>query len=647
MIMIRNVILCCFLLFNIIGKAQSGNAEIRLSELFSLGAIHLYDSAYLLNPGASLYDTIRVAFHLINDTGQDTTLLYFEGDNEFFGLIAVPMDSGYPVIRKASGRYHFGNLQYDYLYFRVQPVRIDSGAIYAINVKVSGKAYREASPNIWILTEERYQKELPPAIQYQETNFIISYIFLGAIGFGFFFFFFLFLKSKYSLYGLYALFLFVQALYGFIEIDVYTILGHFLIRHDNWDDFLNEFLAFTGQGVYVQFLIYWLSVKAKNRIAYKIFNSISIFFFTYAVTFVLLYAVNRYWIGLDMMMNFMRVIVFPFQLIVFYLIIFRIKSDVKSYVITGSVLLIFFGVVMVFLNMQDAFENTIVEDFDNGSWYMVGVLAESICFALGLGLRYFKINQENIKLQEENMQTLQEKLVTEQDARQNERKLAELNLELTNQQLTALRAQMNPHFIFNALNSIQKYILKGNVDEANSYLSKFSKLQRMILSYCDENFITLDKEINMLQLYLELEQLRLTDDFTFAISVDEDIEPEEVMIPPMMLQPFTENAIWHGLVPKEGVKHLSVRFSMSDMDVLTCIVEDNGVGRIAAGMIKAEKLADSTASKSKGMSLVFNRLAILERKYGKIFSVEIRDKMDKNQDALGTVVELHIPVTDS
>jgi LytS/YehU family sensor histidine kinase len=168
----------------------------------------------------------------------------------------------------------------------------------------------------------------------------------------------------------------------------------------------------------------------------------------------------------------------------------------------------------------------------------------------------------------------------------------------------------------------------------------------MILSYCDEDFITLDKEINMLGLYLEIEQLRLTNDFSFSITHDDDMDPDEIQIPPMMLQPFAENAVWHGLVPKEGAKTLHIHFTMADDDNLKCIVEDNGIGREAARKIKEEIQGDPTTHKSKGLSLVYKRLAILERKYGKEFSVNIRDKTDKANIGLGTVIELNIPVTD-
>ncbi|MFZ1677201.1 MAG: histidine kinase [Saprospiraceae bacterium] len=621
-------------------------AEIKLSDLFREKTIHLYEKKYLVREPENSHDTIRLAFDLINDLGKDTTVYYYQSNSDWFQLITTPLLGNDPPINRISGRVFFGKIPYESIYFPSQFFHINSGSRYHCEMVYKGPAYRRSSHSIYLLSGEGYREGLDNSRRFEGTNFIITDIFLGAIGFGFFFFFFLYFKSRYSLFGLYSLFLFVQALYAFIQIDVYTKLGHFLIYFTNSDDYFNEVLAFTAQSIYVRFLIAWLDIKSTNRLTYQIFKGISIFFLVYAISIFVFYSIDPQNTLIDTMENAVRLLTVLFQLVVLYLLLFKIKSDIKSYVITGTLLMVLFGIVMVFLNLRNVFNNTLFSDLDNGSWYMLGVLAESMCFAMGLGLRYFHIKQENIQLQAENMHVLQGKLATEQEARERERMLAELNQELTNQQLTALRAQMNPHFIFNALNSIQKYIMTGNVDEANSYLSKFSKLQRMILSYCDENFITLDKEINMLQLYLELEQLRLTDDFTFTIEVDDDIDPEEIQIPPMMLQPFAENAIWHGLVPKEGIKKLSIHFFMPTHDVLKCMVEDNGVGRAEAGKNKAEKLVDSTVNKSKGLSLVYNRLAILERKYGKEFSVDIRDKVDAVQNPLGTIVELTIPVAD-
>jgi len=206
--------------------------------------------------------------------------------------------------------------------------------------------------------------------------------------------------------------------------------------------------------------------------------------------------------------------------------------------------------------------------------------------------------------------------------------------------LTALRAQMNPHFIFNALNSVQHYILRGDADEANKYLSKFSKLQRLILNHCDQQFISLEKELEMLNLYLQLEQLRVKGNFDYAINIDEDIDPEEVNIPPMILQPFIENAIWHGLMPKHGGGFLKLNISM-DKQFLICLIEDNGIGREASSILKNQQAASGNHH-SKGLKLVEERLEILRQQYGQPFEFSISDITGESNAVTGTVVKLTI-----
>jgi putative methionine-R-sulfoxide reductase with GAF domain len=229
----------------------------------------------------------------------------------------------------------------------------------------------------------------------------------------------------------------------------------------------------------------------------------------------------------------------------------------------------------------------------------------------------------------------------EQQTREKELEVLKLNKDLATSQLTALRAQMNPHFIFNALNSVQQYILQGNVIEANRYLSKFSKLQREILNYSSQNFIPLQKELETLQLYLELEQLRFGENFSFSINKEEIIDEEEIKIPPMIIQPFIENAIWHGLMPKTGDRFVKINFALQSDDQLVCTITDNGIGREAAGRLRQAK-NNETAHKSKGLSLVDDRLNILQVQYGKPFNAAITDLVNKEGISTGTQVVLTI-----
>jgi LytS/YehU family sensor histidine kinase len=198
---------------------------------------------------------------------------------------------------------------------------------------------------------------------------------------------------------------------------------------------------------------------------------------------------------------------------------------------------------------------------------------------------------------------------------------------------------MNPHFIFNALNSVQQYILQGNVTEANRYLSKFSKLQREVLNNSDQNFIPLEKELEVLNLYLELEQLRFDGSFEYNIQLDKAIDIDEIKIPPMIIQPFVENSIWHGLMPKQGERWVKIEFTFSQDDLLVCTVTDNGIGREAANRLKQNA---HPQHQSKGLSLVYDRLNILRQQYEQAFDVSIRDQTDSDGLPAGTEVKLYI-----
>lgn len=641
---LRTWLIISGLLFTVMANAQSELPVLRISQVFQKGVVVLKDSAYLQPPVKSLRDTVHVAFRLINDLDRDTSLFLYEAMSDWIMVSIRDAGDTSNTYTTISGRDYFGSVPYDYVYFASRPILFNRDKEYVIHIQYLAPSYRAGSSFLWWLTPKRYEEYREAQKDFEYINNLVTYFFTGAIAFGFFFFFFLLIKSRYPVFGFYALFLFTQVLYGVIQFDVYTTPGNFFLTRFNWDDYASEVIVFVGQAAYVYFMTLWLELKSRYVKIYWFFVGLSFFFLAYAISIWSVYMFDRHSHLINILNSGIRVASVFIQAIVFYLLLFKVKSPVKGYVLAGTSFVLLFGVGFVTMNLKGVFDHTQFELFDNGSWYMIGIMLECMCFASGLGLRYFLIDQSNRKLQAENIKALEGKLVIEQEARENERKLADLNQEVTNQQLTALRAQMNPHFIFNALNSIQKYVVTGNVDEANSYLSKFSKLQRMILSYSDENFISLDKELEVLKLYLELEQLRLTNEFHYELIVDPDIEPEEINIPPMLIQPFAENAIWHGLIPKQGEKNLSITFQLEDEDTLLCVIDDNGIGRQAARINKEQKQAASPINKSRGMSLVSNRLALLERKYGKEFSVEVTDKANEAGKSEGTRVSLKVPV---
>lgn len=205
----------------------------------------------------------------------------------------------------------------------------------------------------------------------------------------------------------------------------------------------------------------------------------------------------------------------------------------------------------------------------------------------------------------------------------------------------ALRAQMNPHFIFNSLNAIQKLIVVQDMESSYTYLSKFSKLLRLVLDNSDKNFISLSQELEMNKLYLELESLRFKNSFAYNISLNQQTDADIVLIPSLLLQPFIENAIWHGLMHKEGDKKLLINFT-EENNHLVCIIEDNGVGREYSAAIKSQKLGAKHFN-SKGTQLSEQRIRLLKEPDNDS-SLQFIDMKDENGNAMGTRVIIKIPI---
>lgn len=219
---------------------------------------------------------------------------------------------------------------------------------------------------------------------------------------------------------------------------------------------------------------------------------------------------------------------------------------------------------------------------------------------------------------------------------------SEYRQQLTELEVKSLRSQMNPHFIFNSLNSIRNYIIKNEPHIASNYLAQFATLMRKILDASQQSYIYIDEEMEMLKLYLELELMRFSQRFEYSISLDAEVEQANYKIPSMVLQPFIENAIWHGLLNKEdGHGILSIHFSEYEKDGnrIICTITDNGVGRT-----KSAELKNSVKQhKSKGLQITGERLVRLS--HGEIAQpIEFEDLYDKDGEACGTKVTIHLPI---
>lgn len=203
-------------------------------------------------------------------------------------------------------------------------------------------------------------------------------------------------------------------------------------------------------------------------------------------------------------------------------------------------------------------------------------------------------------------------------------------------EMQSLRSQMNPHFIFNTLNSINSYIIENKREIASEYLTTFSKLMRHILDLSKHTTVSLEKEISALKLYIELEALRLENKFDYSISIDESLAPEMIKIPPLIIQPFVENAIWHGLHNKKEYGHIYIRLAENKENQLLVTIEDDGIGRKASAKLKKQQVNH----KSYGIEITINRIQLLDEQN----SVEIIDLYNSENVARGTRVEIKINI---
>ncbi len=224
-----------------------------------------------------------------------------------------------------------------------------------------------------------------------------------------------------------------------------------------------------------------------------------------------------------------------------------------------------------------------------------------------------------------------------QQVRETERVRSAFENKLASVELTALRSQMNPHFIFNCLNSIESYIIRNETVRASEYLNDFSRLIRLILQNSRSNYVTLSDELEALKLYMEMENLRLPDPFTYEIIMDEYLNPDIIDIPPMLLQPYVENAIWHGLRHKEGSGAIVIELKKID-GFLRCTIEDNGVGRKKSAELRSKRHQKT----SMGMNITQERIDIINKAYNIKTSVRVIDLVAPEGEALGTRVELSI-----
>jgi sensor histidine kinase YesM len=222
--------------------------------------------------------------------------------------------------------------------------------------------------------------------------------------------------------------------------------------------------------------------------------------------------------------------------------------------------------------------------------------------------------------------------------RRNANEQSAIRQQLNELENKALRSQMNPHFIFNSLNSINSYIIKNKTDEASAFVTKFARLIRLILDNSIESSVILEKELMALHLYIEIENKRFENKFTWKIDVDENLDVSRFLIPPMVIQPYVENAIWHGLLHKNTPGVLQIKLIQKE-NHLEITIQDDGVGREAAIGLRSKS---SLKRKSHGLDVTARRIKNFNSDALMIDAVSITDLFAADGSASGTLVMLKL-----
>ncbi len=449
--------------------------------------------------------------------------------------------------------------------------------------------------------------------------------------------------KSYLYYSLYTFLIFIGHLEdvagGFVEILI-APFKEYLVAFDLP-------IMWTYNLVYYIFAFTLLNIKSKTLMWYHlIFRTVYIMLITSAV--VTAYA---FWINNAAPMNTFTNMIVPFFIIfgfLCYYLIFKYKLPLRSYIFWGSLVLLVTSVSSFYLIRYKAgFDN----DQTSFSIFYMGVIIENLIFSLALGQKQKRILQEKnesqkrltrqLKENETLRKAIQEKLEKDVKDAQMEELKARYEKELIELKMTSLRSQMNPHFIFNSLNAIKLYIIDNEKENAVYYLNKFSKLIRKILAATREKTITLAEEIETTKLYLEIENIRFANEIDTEVTIDNKLSINTIKVPSLILQPFIENAIWHGLSAKNGLKKLLISFYQEQDPHVVISIQDNGIGREKSAKIKEQKIHQR---KSIGIRLTEERLANFCKEMNHQYSLEYID-LTNNNLASGTKVILRIPLS--
>lgn len=610
-----------------------------------------YDSTYATTPDTAIW----LKFQIENQS-KDTVLSYLFSKNYFNTLY---QEEGRGFTKTLNGLYVPRPQRViktvDYI-LPLELLPFQKSQIY-LQLRDKRLTFRFNYPSIY--TEKVYFEHLQRDYQSQSNPlaFIYFYIISLITIMVFTLVFWVWFSKK--LYFYYMGYLFFQIIYGFLVLrSTLAPIATFFQNDPELANDLFEPVQFVFIGFYIFFIIYLLRVKKYDKLLYKILIYLGLTCFVYAISRLVLsyFLVDPQIAGT--IFSVVRLIILPINFILIFWIIYKVKHPLLIYFIIGQSFF-FIGAVLASYVGYWGLQNVPGSIFNfkeaPNIIFQIGLLIEVYCFSLALGKNVFLLQKEKEKttvkliaqLQENKL--LQEGMNLELDKKVNEKTTeliqlysqlevekeekikSEFSQRLKETEMVALRSQMNPHFIFNSLSAIKHLIMTSRNDDAIIYLDDFSSLLRGILQNSNRKKITVEEELEILEVYLSLEKNRMGPDFNYHIEVSSREALSQFHIPPLLLQPIVENAIWHGLQPSlKAKKELTVVFDTTEN--LTITIEDNGIGRKESA--KKEKL-----HRAMGTSIVQDRLTLFNHLNDYGIHLKITD-IEEDGHALGTRITL-------
>lgn len=484
-------------------------------------------------------------------------------------------------------------------------------------------------------------------------------LFCGGVAVLAFFILLLLVKGKEKLYLYYSLFLVFMLMYGIIYVKPGSLLDEYSNSLFNFNKRLIEPVTILAFSFYIFFSIELMNIKDQSKKLYRLLVSFAYSGIVYSIVY---YCLFSYFFSYEHTVFIIaRSIIFPVSLISLLWVNFKIQSPVKTYFMVGSIA--YFVGAIVATTRHTVFDLPFPAFYKLNShiYFEMGIMVEILCFALALGHRINFLNYEkqqaneklihqlsindkmvrsmNKQLEIEVAERTKEIITTQSKLVEQERKRlnAEYKRELAESEMLARRLQINPHFIFNCLNAIKYLIQSEQNEKASLYLVIFSRFIRMVLDSSEKNVIPIEKEIEIIESYLKLEKERFDNDFSYELNITDINKIKHAYLPPLILQPFVENAIWHGLLNStRESKMVKIEITTKQNDIFISI-DDNGIGRKEADQHSIKSLY-----KSMGISLTKKRIKLYNNNFKNTLNFVMIDKVDNNGISLGTRVEMTI-----